>query len=469
MAYNLHDIKVIGLDLSEILYCRLEGGVGIHSSLELHAYSENREELLYELPSYHPVELQIKSGDETVVLFSGVVTEVCLEVVSELQIVRIKGKSYSWLMDLTKKSRSFQDIQMNCTAFLNRVMADYPGSTIVYAAEDMPIGKLIVQYEETDWQFLRRVFSMAGMTVTPHDYQQGIKLYVGLPLLAEYKIPYQIQAIDKDMESYYSLKANGRPVHVSAFTRYQVSSQQLLRLFDAVQIHGLPFTVSSYTYDFSNQEMAGFYSLQMAQGLLVNAMFPLHLIGVALTGKVVNVAGTNVQVALEIDKISGNPAAFWFPYSTMSASPNGSGWYCMPEIGDDVRVYFPSKNEQEAVALSAVSNYPAPAGGGSDRMQDPNVRYLRTKTGQELALTPEMMMLSCAGGLSFVTILSDGTVTVGAQTKLLVEATGSVTLKAEETLTLQSQDLLKVQSLSGGKLTLGGSQLEISGAEVKLD
>lgn len=38
----------------------------------------------------------------------------------------------------------------------------------------------------------------------------------------------------------------------------------------------------------------------------------MHLIGAALTGTVVNVSGTAVQVALEIDKESGNPAAFWF-------------------------------------------------------------------------------------------------------------------------------------------------------------
>ena len=116
-----------------------------------------------------------------------------------------------------------------------------------------------------------------------------------------------------------------RQVHASDFTRYQVLSQRLLRLFDTIEVNSLPFTVYSYVYDFSNQEMTGIYGLQMAQGLLVPTVYPMHLIGVALTGTVVNVSGTAVQVALEIDKVSGNPAAFWFPYSTISASPNGSG------------------------------------------------------------------------------------------------------------------------------------------------
>lgn len=236
-----------------------------------------------------------------------------------------------------------------------------------------------------------------------------------------------------------------------------------------IEVNGLPFTVRSYVYDFNGQEMTGIYDLQLAQGLLVPTIYPMHLIGAALTGTVVNVSGTAVQVALEIDKESGNPAAFWFPYSTISASPNGSGWYCMPEPGDDVRIYFPSKNEQEAIALSSVSNYPAPKGGGKDRMQDPNVRYLRTKAGQELALTPELMVLSCAGGASTLSILNDGNITVSAQKKVLVNAVGPVRLHAEKNITLQAQGLISLQSLEGGKVVLGGSEIQFSGTEVKLD
>ena len=57
MAYNLHDIKVVGLEVSNILYCRIEGKLGEHSSMELCAFLENQEDFLYEMPSYQPVEL----------------------------------------------------------------------------------------------------------------------------------------------------------------------------------------------------------------------------------------------------------------------------------------------------------------------------------------------------------------------------------------------------------------------------
>lgn len=77
-------------------------------------------------------------------------------------------------------------------------------------------------------------------------------------------------------------------------------------------------------------------------------------------------------------------------------------------------IYFPSKAESEAIALSAVSNYDAPQ-SGEDRMSDPDNRYLRTKSGQELALAPGYIKLSCGKAASAVTIQTDGKVKIQSQ------------------------------------------------------
>ena len=53
-------------------------------------------------------------------------------------------------------------------------------------------------------------------------------------------------------------------------------------------------------------------------------IYPMHLIGVALNGNVVNVSGTKVQVAMAIDGNSRKRALYWFPYSTLSASSDGA-------------------------------------------------------------------------------------------------------------------------------------------------
>lgn len=194
----------------------------------------------------------------------------------------------------------------------------------------------------------------------------------------------------------------------------------------------------------------------------------MHLIGVALNGNVVNVSGTKVQVAMAIDGNSRKRALYWFPYSTLSASSDGSGWYCMPEVGDDVRIYFPSKAESEAIALSAVSNYDAPQ-SGEDRMSDPDNRYLRTKSGQELALAPGYIKLSCGKAASAVTIQTDGKVKIQSQSMVKAMAQEEIAIHAEEQVTLHVSEQFIMHSLSGGQIVSSKGNVIMQGTEVIVD
>ena len=379
-------------------------------------------------------------------------------------------------MDRIKNSRSFQNTKMTYRALVKEVLDDYKDKIgeedqcdIICTGADQEIGSLYVQYKETDWEFLKRVLSMAGLSITPDSRQKGIKLYVGVPELTEMELSYHVLGMDKDMESYYLLKANRRDVNTIDFTRYQVVSEQLLGIFEPVKMQGNDLVVYSGKYVFRGQEMIGIYGLQSSQGLKQIASYPMHLIGVALTGKVVKVSGTKIQAMLEIDKNHIERSVFWFPFSTLSASQDGSGWYCMPEEGDDVRIYFPSKQEKEAVALSAVSNYNAPQASGEDRMSDPNSRYLKTKTGQELALAPGYVKLSCGKKASSVTIDTDGKITIQGQTMVKAEAQESLTLHAEEALSIHVTEQFIAQSLNGGQIIFDSGNVLIRGTQVNFD
>lgn len=469
MAYSLHDVKVKGIQAAKILDCQVEARYGEHSCLTILAYAKEPEELLYGIPSFQPVEVELKNGSESVLLFSGVISDVQIQAGTAAKIVRIEGKSYSWLMDLTKRSRSFQDKGMSYQALAQAVLKDYPGSSLFYTGPEQSVGSLVIQYEETDWEFLQRVLSLAGIAATPESRRAGFCLYAGIPPMPASGLSGVVQNIDKDMASYYYLKANGRPVPAAAFTRYQVTSGQPLGILERVNAGGQLLTVYACRYTFYDQELCCTFGLQRAEGLAKAAVYPMHLIGTALLGEIQKTSGSKVQVAMEIDKTSGNPALYWFPYSTISASTDGSGWYCMPEIGDSVRVYFPSKYEREAVALSAVSSYAAPAGGGEDRMQDPNSRYLKTKTGQELALAPGHMRLSCGKGKSAVTIHNSGKISIQAVSAVEAEAEEELTVHAEEELLLHAKEGIILQSLSGGAAKLEGNKAAFQGTEVKLE
>ena len=466
--YSLHDVKVTGLSLDKILACEIQSHIGEHSTLKLSGLVENEEEFLYGVSDGQDIEVIIQGSEGTKNLFSGIVTGVSITESGQMKTACVEGKSRSWLMDRTKHSRSFQNAHITFQALTQEILKDYTGSSLIYTGDSQEIGNLIIQYEETDWDFLKRVLSLVGLALTPDSQKAGLKLFAGVPKFPETALSYTVLEMDKDMDSYYYLKANKREVHAADFTQYIISSEQLMGIFDTAAVQGQPLAVYAYQYSFEQQEMIGTYCLQSAKGLVVQASYPMHLIGAALMAKVVRVSKNKIQAAMEIDGAHIERAVHWFPYSTLSASPDGSGWYCMPEIDDDVRIYFPSKQEAEAIALSAVSNYDAPQ-GGSDRMQDPNNRYFRTKYGQELALNADSVKLSCNENKSSITILTDGTIRIQAQESVNVQAKEKITLYAENALSIRVKDQFLMQSNQGGLVLSEGNKIIIRGTEVKFD
>ena len=466
--YSLHDVKVTGLSLDKILACEIQSHIGEHSTLKLSGLVENEEEFLYGVSDGQDIEVIIQGSEGTKILFSGIVTGVSITESGQMKTACVEGKSRSWLMDRTKHSRSFQNAHITFQALTQEILKDYTGSSLIYTGDSQEIGNLIIQYEETDWDFLKRVLSLVGLALTPDSQKAGLKLFAGVPKFPETALSYTVLEMDKDMDSYYYLKANKREVHAADFTQYIVSSEQLMGIFDTAAVQGQSLAVYAYQYSFEQQEMMGTYCLQSAKGLVVQASYPMHLIGAALMARVVRVSKNKIQAAMEIDGAHIERAVHWFPYSTLSASPDGSGWYCMPEIDDDVRIYFPSKQEAEAIALSAVSNYDAPQ-GGSDRMQDPNNRYFRTKYGQELALNADSVKLSCNENKSSITILTDGTIRIQAQESVNVQAKEKITLHAENELSIRVKDQFLMQSNQGGLVLSEGNKIIIRGTEVKFD
>ena len=105
----------------------------------------------------------------------------------------------------------FKTIEKNFKA--QEILANYKDADLIYAAAGKAVGSLIVQYEETDWEFLQRVLSREGIMITPDCRQPGLKLYAGVPELMESAFPCHILDMEKDMDGYYELKANGREVH----------------------------------------------------------------------------------------------------------------------------------------------------------------------------------------------------------------------------------------------------------------
>lgn len=77
-----------------------------------------------------------------------------------------------------------------------------------------------------------------------------------------------------------------------------------------------------------------------------------------------------VQVSLAYDVEGGGKR--WFAYSTPYSSPDGTGWYFMPEPGEEIRLHFPTQEEDAAYVVSSTHIT-------HGNRSDPEVKFIRTQ------------------------------------------------------------------------------------------
>ena len=78
------------------------------------------------------------------------------------------------------------------------------------------------------------------------------------------------------------------------------------------------------------------YYMKTRAGLQTPVTYNASLAGVSLLGRVTDVKEEKIQIELYDDENRENAGKRWFPYATVYSSPDGTGWYCMPEYIESV-------------------------------------------------------------------------------------------------------------------------------------
>nr|WP_246517035.1 phage baseplate assembly protein V [Clostridium aciditolerans] len=238
---------------------------------------------------------------------------------------------------------------------------------------------------------------------------------------------------------------------------YEIENYEILKLGDNIHFQGQAFYVYEGIYEIKNGILINNYKLRIKSGLRQERKFNTKIIGSSIDGKIIQVQSDLVKVHLNIDKVQAKGTAYWFKYSTMSASTDGSGWYCMPEIGDSVRVYFPTKDEDEAFAVSAVSGYQQGSGEAEDRMGNPDNKYLRTANDKQVKLTPGGIFISCDSGQAEMSLTSDGTLSITSQNNININAEQNIKIETQKSFLVSAKQGVNFACDKGGGLELDGS------------
>lgn len=469
MAHGLEQIKIKGIPVKNLTELKIDCLPGDHGSLKLCGYlaAESGEETLFGFSENDSITVYVGEGKP---VFSGILTKVSVEGDGDTVKISAEAKSRSILMDQKKKSRSFQDVTMTYGRLFQIILSEYPGSDIKLSIPDRPLGEIAVQYKETDWEFLKRMLSMLNAVLACRPGEESMKLYGGVPDIPSGEWKYKKTGFQKEMGEFSYWLMQGAAVNDNDFLVMKIETGHVPELFEQVVDEGRGFVLRRLSYEMERGLLHCRMEMQKKEGILAKTEYPMHLIGTALCGTVLEIAGSKIKIHLDIDNVAGGKDVYWFPFSTLSASPDGSGWYYMPEKGDNVRVYFPSKYTKDVIGVSAVSSYDGKSGGVPDRMGSPTTKYLSNPYGQEMKLAEDGVTLACSGGAASVKIGNGGDISLSAIGTINIAAEEDLKIEAEEAVSLQALEAAVISCVKGGAVNMPSDGiLYIQGTEVKVN
>lgn len=361
------------------------------------------------------------------IFLNGIIDDIKLsEIKTGSLVVEITCISKSIILDRIPRYRSFQDPSLTYSAIAEEINKNYGanGEKIISVGEDMKeVPRMTIQYNETDWEYLKRLASYTGQPIIPY-YD---KVLVG------FLKNQAVQTPNTTYSQYGKSKKNKRTMYKITGTEvYAVSTPIKLKTRNRAggeETENDYYVIESRIYNEGNTLKCE-YTLGKQTDYFVDPIPHEKIKGAVIEARTVHIARTdesksnhgrsegssdnlegktigakplnkyiekaenqnqneNVKervkasdiAVMTLDltegllKLGENGQSFedeyagksYFPYVTPYSQTN-TGFTPAPETNDRVALYFPSENETHALVMGAVNN------DGNGRFTNPDKR-----------------------------------------------------------------------------------------------
>lgn len=460
---NMNERKIIVRPFEMISVLQYTGNqqVGGHGTVKIAGIikKEKKEEYITKAGKETQVQIVTLNEDESEVpVFSGILD--MLEIHSEGDVCRMDLVvcTGSKLMDYKHHTRSFQKSSYTYKEVVNCCNRNYSNAGVIMTAgKEECLPDFVMQYGETDWEFLKRMAGVMNTILVASCKVEGAKYFFGLPE------KHSKETLDTDS---YTMRSEKVRINEKASDSihhritYIVESRKVLELGDIVPFLGKEQWIWKIETILRGNELFHTYYLRDRSGMKGFKRYNQSLIGLSLLGEITAVEGEQVKIKLKADE-NTECGSRWFRFSTVYSSADGAGWYCMPEPGDMIRLYFPTEMESEAYVSSAFHE-----NQGDGIRVNPDHKIWRTKEGKEIRLTPERILITNNKGMSVelsdqkgITINSNKSIDITAEQNIDISSSGAnLELDASNKILLKQGDTIMEMAdgirLSGGKINM---------------
>lgn len=448
---------VVGEAAMPVIELAIEEGPNRHGTLLVTTLAEEqiRDYILFE--GSGNVTLIFNRNGTANALFQGILTNLETMAEGNTHYIRLQVRTSSYQMDIGRLNLSFQDLHMTSHELIRTLLSFFPDSQANIAIPEQAVGHILVQYQETVWEFLKRFLSEYGACVYVDSTQGRICLQIGLPetvLKTDWDhLPY-VARRDTAPQSFEGM--------LMGQLFYEVSAYELLPLGAQIRFHGRDLYIGGVYRSLEGGLLVSRYQLYFKEGLQIRRYFNPYLGGVSINGSVTAISRNKVQVRMETDALRKCQKQYLFPFSTVAASSDGSGWYCMPREGDMVRIFFPVSDEREGYAISNVMGQSAP--DPSSPMGNPDLKDITTPDGKTVQFIENGIQLSVGSGKGAIVLTNDGNARIVSEENIEISAAEKVLFHAGEAGELVMAAGNKVQFTSDA-----GAGISVTKNEIRME
>ncbi|MBP2021900.1 hypothetical protein J2Z44_001696 [Clostridium punense] len=441
--YNIKIIEDIKIE------CRLNN----HGKLYLKAIIDEKEEFNHAVQATLNDEIHLyeKNGQEEKTIFKGLVASAKVKKESNVYHLEIEGISGSFKLDTKQKSRSFQDINKKYAEIAKEVVKDYPQHNFAATiGEGVKIQVPIIQYQETDWELLKRLASKLNSVVVCDIMEKGPRVYFGLPKGESYTLGDDtLYSAKKDLLAFKKAGGYEEGLHDTDFFTYEIESLSKYNIGDEINFKKKKLYVTEINGYMEGSILKFKYILSRKNGIVQREIYNNKIKGMCLEGKILEVKNELVKLHLNIDKTQEKSKAYWFPFSP----PTGNVMYCMPKVGTDGTLYFPEATADKANVIGCSRKN----GGSCSKTGNPNNRYLGTEHGSELEITPSAINIDSGSKKPLKITIDDNTgITITSHKKLTLNASQNIAFYTPKKVVINA----KTQILAKKKDALSGFSID---------
>ena len=330
---------------------------------------------------------------------------------SHLTYLNLKVISYSYDLDVKRNRRAFIDLNYRYKDIFHSVLRRYNNYDFAdYITENQYLPQLLVQYEETDLGFFKRIMSHFNSVLVVDSTSDCIRLNFGIQdIVSKSKLQNQFNEVKADFKLLNTMKnIKEHEPFESDFLEWKLEYDGYIPLCTVFWYCNNKVCVYKLQIEMLRGELKYTYYLKPLKGIVTQHAINPKLKGVSLDGVIKKEKNNKMQIHFCInDEYHESENNMWLDYCR-----EVNDFYVMPVIGSKVHITFLTGDEKDVCVTDSIRS----AGNTAKyygKISNPNNKSYSTEYGQELLMSPENIQISEDEGKSIqISLSKDGSVSI---------------------------------------------------------